>query len=134
MTPASIGIDTTILVRLVTHEPEDLYRQCVATLRHLIEIQGVTAYASNQVIGETYVTVQHHYGATKEDSRVGILRVLTSGLVEPLNGQAVLDALAAASGPGLFDRLIINGYAAAGLETRTLDRQMTSLPGVRRLL
>ena len=59
--------------------------------------------------------------------------VLRSGLVSPLNGRAVFEALEAASGPGLFDRLIAEEYARAGVEVLTLDRRMASLPGVRRL-
>ena len=59
--------------------------------------------------------------------------MLTSGLVAPLNGRTVLEALSDAAGPGLFDRLIADDYSQAGLETLTLDRQMALLP-VTRLL
>ena len=54
-------------------------------------------------------------------------------LVAPLNGQSVVLALKASGGPGVFDRLLADGYSHAGLETLTLDRQMVSLPSVRRL-
>ncbi len=128
----SIGIDTSVLVRLITGEPPDMYAYCLERLDELAA-GGVEVFASNQVIGEAYVAVQHHYGITKEDARAGLLDALTSGLVAPLNGRAVLDALDAATGPGLFDRLIANDYARAGLETLTLDRGMASLPNARRL-
>ena len=36
-------------------------------------------------------------------------------------------------GPGLFDRLIVDEYARAGLEVLTLDRKMAILPDTRRL-
>ena len=35
--------------------------------------------------------------------------------------------------PGVFDRLIADGYTHAGMETLTLDRQMAQLSGVNRL-
>ena len=35
-------------------------------------------------------------------------------------------------GPCLFDRLIADDYARAGLETLTLDRRMASLPTAHR--
>ena len=35
--------------------------------------------------------------------------------------------------PGLFDRLIADDYARAGVEVLTLDRKMAALPGVRTL-
>ena len=128
----SIGIDTSVLVRLITGEPPDLYAYCLERLGELVA-DGVEVFASNQVIGEAYVAIQQHYGITKEDARAGLLDALTSGIVAPLNGRAVLEALDAAAGPGLFDRLIANDYARAGLETLTLDRSMASLPNARRL-
>ena len=127
-----IGIDTSILVRLITGQPPDLYSYCVERLYDLA-VDGATIVASNQVIGEAYVTVQHHYGVSKADARAELFNTLKSGLVAPLNGPAVLEALAATGGPGLFDRLIADDYARAGLETLTLDRQMASLSGARLL-
>ena len=130
MTRPNIGIDTSVLVRLVTGQPPDLFRLCVERLSALCDAD-TEVVASNQVIGEAYVTLQHHYGVSKEKARAELHTTLTSGLVAPLNGHAVLDALAASGGAGLFDRLIAEGYARAGMETLTLDRQMASLPQAR---
>ena len=69
----------------------------------------------------------------RSDARAGLLRALTGDLVAPQNGQAVLDALAATGRPGLFDRLIADGYAQSGLDTLTLDRAMARLPNARLL-
>jgi hypothetical protein len=55
--------------------------------------------------------------------------VLTSGLVAPSGGQAVLDALTASRDCGVLDRLIALQYAAEERATLTLDRKMASLPG-----
>ena len=132
MIQGHIGIDTSILVRLVTGEPPDILARCVEHLRDLGS-GNVRVFASNQVIGEAYVTIQIHYGFSNEEARDGLLSVLTGGLVAPLNGRAVLEALSETGGPGLFDRLITNDYSHVGLETLTLDRQMASLPGARLL-
>ena len=120
------GIDTSVLVRLITGDPESEFERCVGELRALIEQDG-EVLASNQVIGEAYVAVRHHYGVSGADARSALVDALTSGLVAPLNGRAVIEALEVRSGPGLFDRLIADDYAKAGLETRTLDRRMASL-------
>ena len=128
-----LGIDTSVLVRLTTKEPEQDFRRCVEGLRFLVEDQGCEIFASNQVIGEAYITIQHHYGVSSSDARAALVDVLTSGLVAPLNGQSVILALEAQGGPGLFDRLIANDYSRVGLETLTLDHRMASLPTVRRL-
>ena len=127
------GIDTSVLVRLLTGEPEADFAHCVAKLSALIEDEGAEIFASNQVIGEAYVAVQHHYEVSKADTRAGLLDVLHSGLVAPLNGRAVFAALEASGGAGLFDRLIADEYARASLRVLTLDRQMAALPDVQRL-
>jgi len=127
-----IGIDTSVLVRLATGLPAEDYSHCVERLAAMAE-SGLELFASNQVVGEAYVALQHHYGATKEDAKFELRAVLTSGLVAPLNGSAVLEALATSGGAGLFDRLIVNDYARSGLATLTLDRKMSSLPSAKRV-
>ena len=127
------GTDTSILMRLLTGLPASEFERCGEELTKLIEQDGAEVFASNQVIGETYVAVQHHYGVTKAAARTGLLSVLTSGLVAPLNGQSVIKVLAEEGGAGLLDRLIAADYLRTVSETLTLDRRMASLPGVRRL-
>ena len=132
MTPRC-GIDTSILVRLTARDPEAEFLRCVDALRVITEEQGGEIFASNQVVGEAYITLQHHYGISASDARAALVDVLTSGLVAPLNGQAVITALESRGGPGLFDRLIADDYRLAELEILTLDRRMSSLPDVRLL-
>lgn len=126
------GIDTSVLVRLLTRHPEAEFEHCVSRLLELVD-EGDEVFASNQVIGEAYVAVQHHYGVPRADARASLRDALHSGLVAPLNGRSVIAALEATGGPGLFDRLIADGYTREGLEVLTLDRQMAGLADVRRL-
>ncbi len=121
------GIDTSVLVRLVTGTPPDAYSRCVERLHALVG-SGAEIFASNQVIGEAFVAVQHHYGVSAVDARAELSKALRSGLVAPMNGRAVIEALEAAGGPGLFDRLIADDYARADLHVLTLDRKMAGLP------
>ena len=127
------GIDTSVLVRLITSLPEAEYRRCQAELTRMVEQESAELFASNQVIGEAYIAVQHHYGVSKGDARIALTGALTSGLVAPLNGQPVLRALRETGGAGLIDRLIAEDYSRTVSETLTLDRRMAALPGVRRL-
>ena len=127
------GIDTSVLVRLITKLPEDQYRHCEDELTRMVEEERDELFASNQVICEAYIAVQHHYGVSKNDARVALTGALTSGLVAPLNGQPVLRALQETGGAGLIDRLIAEDYSRTVSETLTLDRRMSALPGVRRL-
>ena len=126
------GIDTSVLVRLTTSQPAGEYARCVEELLALHD-SGTEIVVSNQVIGEAYVVAQHHYGATKADARASIMGVFESGLVSPLNGESVLTLLGASGGPGLVDRLIVDGYRHEDIETLTLDRRMAGLPHARLL-
>ena len=130
---ARFGIDTSILVRLATGDPEDSFENCVRKLTALIERDDAEVFASNQVIGEAYIALQHHYGVSKPDARTALASVLSSGLVAPLNRPGVFAALEATSGCGLLDRLITDDYRRAELITLTLDRKMAALPQARRL-
>lgn len=132
MTPR-FGIDTSILVRLLTGEPPAEFTRCADALRHLIEAESAVVLASNQVIGEAYIAVQHHYGVSRADARAALLSVLQSGLLAPQNGREVLTAIETSGHPGLLDRLIADDYAGTRLEVLTLDRRMATLPGVRLL-
>ncbi len=125
------GIDTSVLVRLITHLPEAESRRCQAELTRMVEQERAELFASNQVIGEAYISVQHHFGVSKADARAALTGALTSGLIAPLNGQPVLKALRETGGAGLIDRLIADDYSRTVSETLTLDRGMAALPGVR---
>lgn len=128
------GIDTSILMRLMTGDPAKDFARTVKSLEALLEQKpGADILASNQVIGEAYIAVRHHYGISKADARAALLSVLTSGLVAPLNGSAVLDAIRHTEGCGLLDRLIVDDYARHGVETLTHDRKMGALPDATRL-
>lgn len=125
------GIDTSILVRLLTGDPPDAFRYCTEALIDIVENQGGELYASNQVIGEAYVAVQHAYGASKPEARQGLTTVLRNHSIRPINGQRVFAELENERGAGLVDRLIANGYEHAGCETLTLDHKMGNLPDTR---
>jgi len=124
------GIDTSILVRLATGDPEEFYAHCVERLTALVESEGAEVFASNQVIGEAYIALQHHYGVTKAEAREGLASLLQSGLVAPLNGQAIIEILGEKGGCGLLDRLIVDDYRRTDLLTLTFDRKMAQLPSV----
>lgn len=130
---ARYGIDTSILVRLLTGEPRESFDKTVRRLTSLVEKSHAEIFASNQVIGEAYIALQHHYGITKADARAALVTVLQSGVVGPLHGASVLTALEISGGCGVLDRLIVDDYARHGLETLTLDERMARLPAARRL-
>ena len=60
-------------------------------------------------------------------------RALTSGLIEPAEGDAVLAARRETKEPGLTDRLGALDYAHRRATVLTLDRKMATLPRCARL-
>ena len=127
------GTDTSVLMRFLTGHPEDEYQRCRQGLGRMVEEDQAEIFASNQVIGEAYIALQHHYGISKPDARQSLTQVLTSGLIGPLNGQPVLIILSEQGGAGLLDRLIADDYSRQVYETLTLDRRMARFPQVGRL-
>ena len=129
------GIDTSIFVRLLTGHPEVEFERTVNALEKLLETApGTELVVSNMVIGESYIALQHHYGIGKMDAREAILDVLNGGLILPVNGPGVLDALRQKIGCGLLDRLIVDDYVHSNCGILTHDRRMAQLPGVVRLV
>ena len=128
------GIDTSIFVRLLTGDPDAEYRKTVLSLERRIREEPKTEFfVSNQVIGEAYIALQHHYGISKDEARDALHSVLTSGLCSPFNGPSVMEAILSKKGCGLVDRLIANDYAAQGLQTLTNDTKMARLIGTQKL-
>ena len=127
------GIDTSIFVRLLTGLPAPDYQTTVKRLAALRASQPEHIVVANIVIAEAYAVLQHHYGLGKPDARTAIISVLTSGLIEPVQGDAVLAALRETREPGLTDRLIALDYVQQRATVLTLDRKMAALPGCERL-
>lgn len=128
------GIDTSVFVRLLTGDPKADYLRAVRAFEERIHAEPrAEFFVSNQVIGEAYIALQHHYGIEKSDAKAAMLSVFTSGLCSPLNGAPVLDMLGTDKGCGLLDRLIANDYDSQGLKVLTNDRKMGRLVNAERL-
>ena len=127
------GIDTSVFVRVLTGLPAADYQKTVKRLAALRAAQAEHITVANIVIAEAYAVLQHHYALSKADARAAILSALTSGLIEPADGDAVLDALRETKEPGLTDRLIALDYAHRRATVLTLDRKIATLPSCARL-
>lgn len=67
-------------MRLLTGDPEDNFRSCVRKLTSLIEQEDAEIFASNQVIGEAYIALQHHYQVSKPDTRAALRKCCAAAL------------------------------------------------------
>ena len=129
------GIDTSVFVRLLTGEPEAEYEQTIARFEKRMKADPQAEFfVSNQVIGEAYIALQHHYEVKKTEAKAAILSVLTSGLCSPLNGAPVITALQSKQGGcGLLDWLIADDYYGHGMKVLTNDLKMSRLSSAEKL-
>lgn len=124
----SIGIDTSVLVRLLVGEPTTLAGKAKAKLLEAHRLrQSVTV--SDLVIAEAYHALKYHYEISPTDIRKGLLHMLTSGLIQPEPGSAMLSVLAdkATGKAGFVDRLIQARYEADGMTTWTMDKAQSKI-------
>ncbi len=106
---AAVGLDTSVVVRLLTGKPPAQTRRAVRFLEELVA-QGRTAIVSDLVVSEAYFALQAYYVVPKREALRTLSEFLRSDLVTPEPGGCALEALDAALAssqkPGFVDRLI----------------------------
>jgi predicted nucleic acid-binding protein len=128
------GIDTSVFVRLLTGHPEAEYEKTVHRFEERLRKEPEAEFfVSNQVIGEAYIALQHHYAISKPAAKSAMRDVFTSGLCSPLNGASVIEVLQTDHSCGLLDRLIANDYDKCGMKVLTNDLKMSRLPSAQKL-
>jgi predicted nucleic-acid-binding protein len=131
----SAGLDTSLVLRLLTGMPKDL-AQCALTEVQNRIAHGGTLFVSDLVASEAYFALQHHYGMPKAE----VLELL-SGFLRERGIKALgscLSVLAtpnlASAKPGFVDRLIHAEYRKHTDEMLTCEKAAGRLPGTRVLV
>jgi predicted nucleic acid-binding protein len=129
----TIGLDTSVVVRLLIGEPLDQTEKARRLL--LTRPKGAPALVSDLVIGESYFTLRHHYHVS-HDAAIQALRRLADDPAIQVS-VAALHALEqtadATEGPGFMDRLIHAAYRIDGADFVTFDAAAARLEGARQL-
>lgn len=127
-----VGLDTSVVLRLLLGQPADQTARAVAFLDELSR-GGHHAVVSDLVAAEAYFALQHHYDVSKPDALLGLRQLFAAGEIKPLG--AVAEVLAthglASAKPGFVDRLIHGAYAEAADEMVTFEKAATKLKSVR---
>lgn len=127
-----VGLDTSVVLRLLLGQPADQAARAVVLLDELSR-GGHHAVVSDLVVAETYFALQHHYDVSKPDALLGLRRLFADGEIEPLGAATEVlaaDGLASAK-PGFVDRLIHGEYAGAADEMVTFEKAAGKLKSVR---
>ena len=131
-----VGLDTSVLVRVLTGEPRDL---ALVALAYILEREeaGDRVLVSDWVLAEAYYALQYHYGASKKDTLDALSDFLTSSGVEGTGEVAAVLATPnlESAKPGFIDRVIHRNYLSSGAEeVATFEKAAAKLPHVRVLV
>ena len=124
------GLDTSVVVRIISGLPEDAARRVGERIAAEV-LSGELFAISPLVLSEAYFALQHHYDFTKEEA-LQSLRALaqTDGICVSESVRAILDVpnLAMAN-PGFVDRMIVGEYAIVGSDTYSCEKSFRHLQG-----
>lgn len=125
----TFGLDTSVVLRLLTGQPQDLAAKALARYQDGIAA-GDDFSVSDLVAAESYYAIQHHYGKTKEEA-LDALRSFSSGegISFSQNFAAAIDTpnIHKAS-PGFVDRILVSGYGERGQITLSCEKSFRRLP------
>ena len=124
----TVGLDTSVILRLLVGEPADQTRRAVAFLDELAR-RGHRPGVLDLVMAEAYFALQYHYGLSKHDALSGLCRLFEDGEIESLGVAAEVlktDGLALAK-PGFVDRMIHAAYAQSHAPMATFEKSAGKL-------
>lgn len=127
-----IGLDTNVLVRLITRDDEAQAQRAKEVFdRHAGEIGAL--YVADIVLVELCWTLARSYGLARADVARAVQALLDNATIALESPDAVRTALAGfrAGGADFPDCLIVAKAGAAGCrQVLSFDRRMAGLPGV----
>lgn len=128
-----VGLDTSVIVRVLTGEPEDLALHAV---RYLEERRRVDdrVLVCDWVLAEAYYALQHHYGVPKRDTLDALRSFLDSPGIEGTGevSEVLETPRLESANPGFIDRVIHRHYERVGAdELVTFEKAAAKLAGVR---
>lgn len=127
-----VGLDTSVVLRLLTGEPEAQARRALAEMRALTA-RGASLLVSDLVTSEVYFALQYHYAVPKSEALALLARFFAESGVHALGASAAVLAASglATANPGFVDRLIHAEYILFAGEVLSFEKAAKRLSGVR---
>jgi predicted nucleic-acid-binding protein len=127
-----MGLDTSVVLRLLTGEPESLAVLATRRVESRL-LRGDTVLVSDLVVSEAYFALQHHYGLSKARALDVLGEFLRQSGIEAVGSAKRILGTAnlAAARPGLVDRLIHAEYQQVADEMLTFEKAAARLPRAR---
>lgn len=127
---ATIGADTSFVLRLLVGEPE---KQAAAAVRELDRrtARGEKIAISDLVVAEAYFALQHHYEVPKEEALDTLRDLLDAPEIKPLGVAPTIlsEKNLARSNPGFVDRLIHADYLGLTKGMLSFEKAARKLEG-----
>jgi predicted nucleic acid-binding protein len=127
----AIGLDTSVVVRLLVGLPESQAQTARRRLERAVE-RGEHVLVCDLVLAEAYHALQQHYKVPESEARSILEQFATSNVVEVDPPDAVA-AFEERRGAGFVDRLIHARYRSLGAVTTTFEKKQGALEGAVRL-
>ena len=125
----TFGLDTSVLLRLLTGEPSELASHALERYQRGIA-NGDDFAVSDVVAAETYYVLQHHYNKTKEESLAALM--MFSGdegiSFSPDFMAAIKTPNIHKANPGFVDRMLVSGYTSKSQITLSCEKSFRRLP------
>ena len=127
----SIGLDTTVILRLLTAEPEKQFEKA----KEFIEKQltnNKKLFVSDLVVAEAYFALHYHYKVPKSEAIEQLDRLLSSGIIHSTQGSVCQKVLKESLNhkAGFVDQIIHGQYSLLTEEIASFDKLMCKLPGI----
>jgi len=124
----NIGLDTTVVLRLLTGEPENQFKRA----RKFIEEQlanNKKLFVSDLVIAESYFALHYHYQVPKAEALKQLGNLLSSGIIHPAPDSVCHKVLQGSAHPkaGLVDQIIHEQYCLFAEQIASFDKSMCKL-------
>jgi len=126
------GLDTSVVLRLLTGEPEDQAERAARFFRTQVA-KGLPPCVSDQVISEAYFALCYHYQVPKSEALKVLGAFVNGGEVICLgvSGEILKQRNLGRAKPGFLDRVIHAQYLEAGTSgVATFEKASSRLPGV----
>lgn len=126
-----VGLDTSVILRLLIGEPVAQASRAVAELDRM-RAQGKQGAVSDLVVSETYFALQYHYDVPKQVALDKLREFLESPEIAPL-GEALTilqQPNLAKAKPGFVDRMIHAEYLKKASSMVTFEKASAKLPAV----
>ena len=124
------GLDTSVVLRLLTGEPRELALKVVNRVSSIVR-SGDCCLINDLAAAESYYALQYHYKVPKAEAIAALSALSEDGgiLFSEAAGRVFKTPSLAKANPGFADRLIHAEYRQRGYGMLTCERAAASLEG-----